>query len=450
MRAPRIMMAAPSSGSGKTLITCGLLQALVNRKMNVSSFKCGPDFIDPMFHEKVIGTRSGNIDLFMAGRDTAKHLFCRSAEGSDISVIEGVMGFYDGIGPASTESSSYDVSSQLDVPVMLVVNGRGASASILPMIKGFVEYKRNNIKGVILNNVSEKIYEGLKGAIEKELGIAAPGYVPKVKELVIESRHMGLVMPHEVDMLKEKLNDLSKILERTLDIDAIVRIADSASDIICTGPALGRGKIKARIGVAADECFCFLYKDNIGLLEKLGAEIVYFSPLRDKRIPDGVSGIIVPGGYPELYADTLSDNTGMLRSIKESVAGGMPCLAEGGGFLYLHDELEDTSGRYHKMAGVVNGRAFRTDKISKFGYTSVTVRNGGLMEKGVTLKGHEFHYWDSTSCGSDCEGTKTSGTIHECMHNGNNVFIGFPHLYYYSNPDAMRRFLTECKRYSGR
>ena len=447
MKIPRIMFAAPSSGSGKTLITCGILQALVNRKMNVSSFKCGPDFIDPMFHERVIGTRSGNIDMFMAGRDTAKYLFCRSAERSDISVIEGVMGFYDGMGIASTEASSYDVSSELGIPVILVINARGASASVLPMIKGFLEFKKNNIKGVILNNVSEKVYEGLKGAIETELGIAAVGYVPKVKELVIESRHMGLVLPHEVEMLKEKLNDFSKILERTLDIDTIVRTAGSAPDIRCGAPALP-AKTKARIGVAADECFCFLYKDNIELLERMGAEISYFSPLRDKHVPEGIGGIIIPGGYPELYADTLSNNAQMLADIKERVAGGMPCMAEGGGFLYLHDELEDISGKFRKMAGVVNGKAFRTEKISKFGYTTIKAKKDGLMKKGTVLRGHEFHYWDSTACGADCEGTKASGTVHECMHNGKNTFVGFPHLYYYSNSDAMRGFLSECKAYS--
>ena len=449
MKISRMMLAAPASGSGKTLITCGILQALVNRGMKVSSFKCGPDFIDPMFHERVIGTRSGNIDLFMAGRDTAKYLFCRSAEGSDISVIEGVMGFYDGMGIASTEASSYDVSSELDVPVILVINGRGASASILAMIKGFVEYKKNNIKGVILNNVTEKVYGGLKDAIEKEIGIAAVGYVPKVKELVIESRHMGLVMPHEVEMLKEKLNDLSKILERTLDIGGMVRTAGSAPEIKCAEPALP-GKIRVRIGIAADECFCFLYRDNIELLERLGAEISYFSPLYDERIPEGIGGMIIPGGYPELFADALSKNMRMLRGIKERVAGGMPCMAEGGGFLYLHDELEDTSGKVHKMAGTVDGKAFRTDKISKFGYTVMTAKNDGLMKKGTVLRGHEFHYWDSTSCGSDCEGTKASGTVHGCMHNTNNVFIGFPHLYYYSNPDAIHKFLAECKAYSER
>jgi len=449
MKIPRIMFAAPSSGSGKTLITCGILQALVNRKMNVSSFKCGPDFIDPMFHERVIGTRSANIDMFMAGRENAKYLFCRSAEGSDISVIEGVMGFYDGMGIASTEASSYDVSLELGIPVILVINGRGASASILPMIKGFVEYRKNSIKGVILNNVTEKVYEGLKGTIEKELGIAALGYVPKVKELVIESRHMGLVLPHEVEMLKEKLNDLSKILERTLDIDAIVRTADSAPDITHSTPALP-AKTKVRIGVAADECFCFLYKDNIELLERLGAEISYFSPLQDKCIPEGIGGMIIPGGYPELYAEALSNNAQMLADIKQRIGGGMPCMAEGGGFLYLHDELEDTSGKVHRMAGAVNGKAFRTEKISKFGYMTVKVKNNGLMRKGTVLRGHEFHYWDSTSCGSDCDGTKVSGTVHGCMHNGKNIFVGFPHLYYYSNPDAIRRFLRECKAYSDR
>jgi cobyrinic acid a,c-diamide synthase len=448
MRIPRIMLAAPSSGSGKTLITCGILQALVNRKMNVTSFKCGPDFIDPMFHERVIGTRSGNIDLFFTDEGLAKYLFCRAAEGSDISVTEGVMGFYDGIGGTSLEASSYDVSRRLDIPVILVIDGRGASMSVVPVIKGFTEFRENNVKGVILNNMSEKVYPGIKKAIEDELGIKVIGRVPKVRELVIESRHLGLVMPHEVDMLKEKLNGLSEILERTLDIDSLISIANTAGDLACTAPAQGCDTMKVRIGVAADDCFCFLYKENTELLERLGAEIAYFSPLRDERLPEGIAGILIPGGYPELYADALSGNAPMLREIKRRIGEGMPCMAEGGGFLYLHNELEDSSGGRRRMAGVVDGTAFRTGKLSKFGYFSITAEKDGLMMAGTSVKGHEFHYWDSTDEGKDCVAVRPSGGQHVCMHNGRNLFAGFPHLYYYSNPEVPRRFLAECRSYS--
>jgi cobyrinic acid a,c-diamide synthase len=200
--------------------------------------------------------------------------------------------------------------------------------------------------------------------------------------------------------------------------------------------------------VAKDECFCFLYKDNIELLERLGAEIVYFSPLDDKGLPEDISGLIIPGGYPELYSDRLSRNMSMLDSIRRSVSGGMPCMAESGGFMYLHSELEDTSGKFHKMAGVFDGKAFNTKGLAYFGYATVAPKNDCLLSKGMKVRGHVFHYWDSTDPGKDCEAVRPSGGKFECMHAKNNLFAGFPSLYYYSNPDMVHRFLTGCKDYS--
>ena len=449
MKIPRIMMAAPASGSGKTMITCGILQALVNRGLNVASFKCGPDFIDPMFHEKVIGTRSNNLDLFFTGTDVTRYLFGRIAENADISVTEGVMGFYDGLGGRSADFSSYDVSRRLDMPVILVVDCKGTSLSAAAMIKGFKEFRDNHIKGVILNNMHEKIYGPMKRTIEDELNVEVIGYVPSTKDMMIDSRHLGLVLPSEVDGLKEKLNALAGTLERTLNIDSLIGIACSVPDFVYEEPQHERGEA-VNIGVASDACFCFIYKDNIELLERMGARITYFSPLRDGRLPDGIGGMIIPGGYPELYADVLSSNTSMLSSIRESIEAGMPCMAESGGFMYLHNETEDSEGTPHRMAGVIDGTAFRTERLSKFGYYSITVKNGGLMKKGMRIKGHEFHYWDSTACGGDCNAERPSGGGHACMHSTKNLFAGFPHLYYYSNPDVPRRFLAECDSYSKR
>ena len=451
MKVPRIMITAPTTGSGKTLVTCGILQALVNRKMNVASFKCGPDYVDPMFHEKVIGTRSSKIDLFFTDTDVAKYLFCRVAENSEISVIEGMMGFYDGLAATSYTASPYDISSKFGMPAILVIDCNASCMTSLPLIKGFVEYRKNNIKGVILNNMHECFYPDMKEMIEKETGVAVLGYLPSVKELVIESRHLGLVTPHEVDRLKEKLNGLADIMERTIDLDSIVRIASEAPEISYDVPDLDSKKIRVRIGVAKDDCFCFIYKDNIELLERFGADIVYFSPLHDERLPEGISGIVIPGGYPELYAETLSRNTSMLNGIKERIGDGMPCMAEGGGFMILHDEMDDSHGKSYRMAGVIDGKAFRTDMLVRFGYFSVTVKNDGVIEKGTAVKGHEFHYWDSTSCGNDCDAARPSGgSGHECIHNTKNLFAGFPQLYYYSNPEFAHIFLKKCGSYQKR
>jgi cobyrinic acid a,c-diamide synthase len=280
----RFMIAAPASGSGKTLVTCGILQALVNRKLKVASFKCGPDYIDPMFHARVIGTKSRNMDCFFCDDETLRYLFTRTAESSDISVIEGVMGFYDGMRAASTDGSSYDVSQKLKAPVILLVNCRGASVSCIPVIKGFKEFRENNIKGVILNSMSPHVFAEVKPAIEKELGLKVIGYVPKLKDINLESRHLGLVLPDEVASLKEDLNRLAGILEETLDFDALLEIAAGAPEISGKAPEHGVLDKKVRIGLASDDTFCFTYEDNIALLEECGAEIVPFSPITEQTV----------------------------------------------------------------------------------------------------------------------------------------------------------------------
>jgi len=450
MNAPRIMIAAVSSGSGKTMITCGILQALVNRGMKVASFKCGPDYIDPMFHENVIGTESKNLDLFLADTRTTKYIFGSTAENSDISVVEGVMGFYDGKGGNSFEASSYDLSGRLDIPVILVVDTMGMSTSAAALVKGFTEFRENNIKGVILNNMDEKIYDPIKEMIEKELKVPVMGYVPPVKELVIESRHLGLLMPHEITGLKEKLNGLAVLLERTLDIDEIIQTARSARDLRYEEPKFGYEKNNVKIGVAKDECFCFIYKDNIELLERFGAEIIYFSPLNDEHLPDDIEGMIIPGGYPELYAERLSGNISMLNEINSRIKEGMPCMAECGGFMYLHDELEDTSGILRKMVSVISGKAFRTEKLLRFGYATITSKNDGILNKDRNIKGHEFHFWESTDCGDDCDAVRTTGERYGCMHNTENLAAGFPHLYYLSDPGTANNFLVKCSLYEKR
>jgi cobyrinic acid a,c-diamide synthase len=258
------------------------------------------------------------------------------------------------------------------------------------------------------------------------------------------------MLPDEVHGLKEKLNGLATLLERTLDIDSLIGIADTAPDMIRSDPEMKFDTVGAKIGVAIDECFCFMYKDNIELLERQGAEIVYFSPLADRCLPEGITGIVIPGGYPELFADTLSGNIPMLDSIRTHIREGMPCMAEGGGFLYLHNRLEDNSGAFHKMAGVIEGDAFRTGKLSKFGYVTITTEKDGILNKDSKIKGHEFHYWDSTDCGDDCEAVKTLGAKHKCMHMSENLAAGFPHLYYYSDPGVVNNYLKRCVSYRTR
>ena len=452
MRTPRILLTAPASGSGKTLITCGILQALVNRGLKVASFKCGPDYIDPMFHGRVIGTKSRNLDTFFTDADTTRYLFAKNASDCDVAVAEGVMGYYDGLGGVCTEGSTYEVACTLNMPVVLIVGCKGASLSILAMIKGFLEYRRDShIKGVILNQISPMIYGQLKPLIEQELGIRVLGYVPKVAELALESRHLGLVLPGEIEALKEKLNRLAGVLEDSVDLDGLLEIAKESPQIPVKKPKIPeeRKRKKLRIGVAQDDAFCFTYLDNLELLEEMGAELVPFSPLQDKELPDRLSGIILSGGYPELHAKELSKNISMRESVRDAVKNGMPCIAECGGFLYLHRELEGSDGMYYPMAGVLDAKAFRTNKLGRFGYITLEAREDQLLgAAGIKVRGHEFHYWDSDHCGESFHAKKPAGRREwDCVCGNETMYAGFPHLFYYSNLQVPYEFLKKCREY---
>ena len=443
MTIPRILIAAPASGSGKTLVTCGILQALVNRGLKVASFKCGPDYIDPMFHSRVIGTKSKNLDSFFCDDETLKFIFGNTAQDCDISVVEGVMGYYDGIGALTTEGSSFEISEKLDIPTVLLVNCKGASISVIPVVQGFLSFRKNNIRGIIFNNMSEKIFGLIAPEIEK-MGVKAIGYVPKVSDLVLESRHLGLCMPSEIDELRDKLNRLADVLEKSLNIDLLLKIAKDTPELQYTVPHIPKLFSGIKVGFAEDDVFCFTYEDNVALLERYGAEIVKFSPLNDKCLPD-VDCLIFSGGYPELHADRLESNKSMMKDIRTKINNGMPCIAECGGFMYLHDEMEDADGKIHKMCGVISGKTHNAGKLTRFGYA--TFETG---QNGMKIKGHEFHYWDSDNNGSDWTAVKTNGRTYRCTHDNGTLIAGFPHLYYYSSPDFVRLFLEKASEFSSK
>ena len=453
MKIPRILLAAGSSGSGKTLITCGLLEALVERGLKTASFKCGPDYIDPMFHSRVIGTKSRNLDTFFTGSEVTKYLLTRNARDCEIAVMEGVMGFYDGVAGTTTTASAYDLAKVTDTPVILIVNSRGMSVSLAAYVKGFLEYKKDShIKGVIFNQMSPMLYPRMKKLLEEELGVAVLGYVPKVEDCVIESRHLGLVLPDEIPELKDRLHKLAGVLEETLDIDRILELAGEAPDLLDAKPESVtdfRLSEPVRIGVAEDEAFCFFYADNFRLLGEMGAEIVPFSPMEDKQLPDGLDGLLLYGGYPELNGKKLEQNTTMKDMIREKLKAGMPCMAECGGFMYLHEEMEGMDGNFYQMAGVIPGKAYRTPKLSRFGYVTLTQTKPALgMEDFGEIPAHEFHYFDSENCGGDFHAAKPeSKRGWDCIHGTDTMLAGFPHLYYYGNPEVPKAFLKKCLAY---
>ena len=356
MSAPRLLLCAPASGGGKTTVTCALLQALVNRGAGPVAFKCGPDYIDPMFHSEIIGAKSRNLDLFFLGRDTARYLLEKNSRGSGLALIEGVMGYYDGIG-LSADASAYDLARATGTPAVLVLDGRGRALTAAAAVKGMRDFRPDSgIRGVILNRVSPMLYPRLKEAIEGETGVTVYGYLPNLPGCALESRHLGLVTAAEVAGLREKLSALAAQAEKSVDIDGLLALAASAPALAAAAPALPPPvEGRPRIAVARDKAFCFYYADGLELLEALGAELAEFSPLADEALPEGTCGLYLGGGYPELFAGALAANAPMREAVRAAVAGGVPTVAECGGFLYLNRLLSDGEGRDWPMAGALPG-----------------------------------------------------------------------------------------------
>ena len=461
---PRIMLAAPKSGSGKTLLTCGLLEVLRRRGLNPIACKCGPDYIDPMFHRYVLGIPGRNLDSFFLPTEGVRKVLVDAVreEQAGIAVLEGVMGYYDGLGGTETSASSWEIAEITDTPAILVLDCKGASLSAAAMASGFLHFrKKSHIAGVILNRVSSMYYERLAAAVEEASGLPVLGYLPESEEYRMESRHLGLFLPGEIDRLRERIGRLADQMEKSIAVERVLEVAgmlplrienkekekaeneSMKAESIAKFPACQEQKVtsRVRIGVARDEAFCFYYQENFRLLEQMGAELVYFSPLRDKKIPDRVDGLLFGGGYPENYARELAKNVAMRESIRRSIAAGMPFLAECGGFLYLHRTLEGSDGKHWEMAGVYPFDAYRTNRLRRFGYVRL------LTSSGQEIHGHEFHYWESEDPGTDWEAVKPTGNRSwRCIHEKGGQIGGFPHLYYASCPDFLRKWLDVCAK----
>lgn len=496
-----IVVAAPKSGSGKTMVTCGLLTLLGRKGWNPAAFKCGPDYIDGLFHRKVLGVESGNLDSFF---ETPEHMKAKKEqeEESHFLVVEGVMGYFDGLGGVSVKGSSYEIANLLELPVLLVVDAKGASVSLAAQIHGFLDYVPRDdagvalkngrpIAGVLFNRMSPMMYGRMKQMIEEQLHVPVAGYVPELDFLQVGSRHLGLVLPDEIEGLKSQMEQLADCMEKTVDLDVLAGI--SGYGMAQDGRALpspggreavnagfgmmreknsrdARGKTahnmrekntytlhdmtktqrseKFSLGVAMDEAFCFYYRDNLDALEQAGARLVHVSPVHDGGLPPELDGLLLGGGYPENYARELSENESMRRSIAEAAGRGMPILGECGGYLYLLETLEDFQGKDYPMAGVLPGRGFRGSGKGRFGYIVLNpLRELPYASVGMEIKGHEFHYWDC-GCREEEYGMKANkpigGRSWPCMRTSGNVMAGFPHLYYPSCPEFVSRFAERC------
>jgi len=445
---PRIIIAGAASGCGKTTVVCALLQALVSRGLRVAGFKCGPDYIDTMFHRSVIGVKSANLDPFFFDGNTLNYLLSDGGKNTDISIIEGVMGYYDGICVGSDGGSTQSLAARTESPAVLVVDAKGASRSLLAAVHGFFSFSPDSkIRGVIFNRCSPAVYASLKDEMEKAYGTALVplGYLPCMDGCSFDSRRLGLVTAQETQDLREKLQILARQAELTVDIDGVMRLAAAAPPVCCAGidvPSLP----PVRIAVARDRAFCFYYEESLALLEKMGAELVPFSPIDDAALPESIDGLYLGGGYPELHAEALSRNTSMLRSVKAALDGGLPCIAECGGFMYLNRSI----GGFPAV-GFLPGRSFDAGRLVRFGYVSLKAKNDNMLcRAGKVIRAHEFHYWDCDRIGDSFTAQKASSPSEwECVVSNDRLFAGFPHFHFYSDMSLARSFCEACFKVRG-
>ena len=516
----KIVIAADRSGAGKTTVSCGLLAVQKKRGVKVQSFKCGPDYIDPMFHRRVLGVPSGNLDSFFTDAATLRRIFTERVveSGAELALVEGVMGYYDGLGGVSSRASTWEIAHILDAPTILVMDAKGASVSIAALVRGMMGFgedrgAQSGIRGLILNRVSPMFYPRLKSVIEEYCpGIEVLGYLPELPELEVPSRHLGLVEPGEIEDFQRWTERVAAQMEESIEVERLLEIAgvdglnipqalgrdewnnlkcldmsayeigdDDATDgqnlsgentwlqgndasvqaatcMTMDGGSIDRNtegakmpeSRRVRIAVSEDEAFNFTYEENRALLRQLGAELVPFSPLHDEALPADVDGLLLSGGYPELYKDALHANASMRVSVAETVKHGLPTIAECGGYMYLLDAIEQVP-----MCGVLSGDAERKPRLVRFGYVEAETRRDSVLgPAGTVLRGHEFHRYDCDFNGADCTLTKpaaghgraaTSARSYEGIYLTDSLAAGFPHFYYWSNPAALAHFLDSCR-----
>ncbi|AEB76981.1 cobyrinic acid a,c-diamide synthase [Clostridium botulinum] len=435
-----IVISSNSSGGGKTTISLGLMKALKNRGFDVQGYKVGPDYIDTAFHSKITGNYSRNLDLFLMGEEGVKASFSRGK--GDYAVIEGVMGLYDGKGVDSKNSTAH-IARLLGLPVILVLSPKAQVATLCAEINGIVGFESVNIVGVIFNNIGEGYFKLLKKAVEKSCKIKVFGYIPKDERLLIGSRHLGLIQSSEIYELEEKIDYCAGIIEKHINVDDLLHEFKNCKKF------KDNFHIKSfdiKIAVAKDKAFSFYYKENIELLEELG-EVVYFSPLEDKKLPKDIDLLYIGGGYPEIFKEELSSNKSLLMDIKKSLDNGIRCYAECGGLMYLMSSfIEKDYGKEvgYNMVNFFKGSSYMTSRLQNFGYAKATItEDNPILPKGFSINCHEFHRSKIESLDKkvylvEKEMYDESKKWWSCGYTKNNTLASYAHVHFFGNIDFIK------------
>ncbi|MBC1548884.1 cobyrinate a,c-diamide synthase [Listeria sp. FSL L7-1434] len=450
----KILIAAASSGAGKTTVTLGVMHALKKRGLRVQPFKVGPDYIDTNYHQAITGVASINLDSFLIDDDALlAALFEKHGESADISVIEGVMGLFDGLGIDRDNASTSFIAKCTKTPVILVVDGKAISTSAAAIVDGFNRFDPElKIAGVIINRVaSENHFSLIKGAIERYTDVPVLGYLPKNAAVALPERHLGLVPQEEMTELEAKWELLGDLIAEHVDLDRLLEISKSGEDLVGESLDITLPNFSGfRVAYALDAAFHFYYQDNLELIRSTGAMMIPFSPLEDKEVPKA-DFIYIGGGFPEVFAERLAKNSTMRKSILAAHEKGIPIYAECGGLMYLGSALEMNDAQY-EMVGVFSGISKMTTRLRKFGYcTAEPLEDTLIGKKGTAIRGHEFHHSIFETTETPCLqlSKKRDGEIVKAWQGGyqkGNTFASYLHIHFYQNPAILMQMFGAARR----
>ena len=450
---PRIIISATQSGAGKTTIVSGILAALKKRGLKVQSYKVGPDYIDGGFHSIASGRTSHNLDSWLVGEKKLADIFFETFGDADVAVVEGVMGLFDG--GRGGISSTAEVAKILNAPVVLVIDCKSMGASAAAVALGFKNFDKDlNFAGVILNRVGSDSHKKMICDELKKLNIKCFGAIKRNAEFFLPERHLGLVPTAENNFV-EVIEKISVAVEEQINLDELLELANSAENF--PAKKISDKKIftpEIKIAVAKDEAFNFYYEESLRELEKLGAEIIFFSPLHDKVLPENISGLILGGGFPEIFAEQLEKNFTMRQSIKNFAEKKLPIFAECGGYMYLMKSITDFSGKIFEMCGVIPNSAKMTDKLQMVGYVSATLtKNCIIGSVNDKIQAHEFHFSVEEKNLSEekifyCEKLRTGQKYFAGWAN-ENIFASYLHLHFVGCPSVAKNFVESCKKFGG-